>query len=146
MEVNPFKVDFNLKSGMVEVSDNVPDGTVRFPCLPEEARELVGQWQAAVAKADVFLKGPLLNVQQMNEAVEKAKSIPRGETPHPAHVMLDYYTSSLQLFSDIAAADRRNDYSALKTCLEIVDVMLAKHKHHLPESGLTRDPFNPNRG
>lgn len=146
METNPFKVDFDIATGMVVIRDNIPDGCVRFSSLLDEARPLADQWLAAIRKAETILCSPLMNARLIDEVVEMAKGIATGKDVHPAHVMVDYYKSSLQLFSDIAVAvhqSNRGDPSALRTCLEIVEVMLEKHKRHLPESGLHPQSHKP---
>lgn len=145
MDTNPFKADFNIGNGMIEIRDNIADGCVRFTCPLDEARPLADQWLAAIRKAEAVLCSPLLNAAVMDEAVKKIQAIPVGPDKHPGHVMLDFYTSALRLLADIEAGVRqalRGDSTALSTCMEITEVMLKKHKHHIPESGLTRNPTN----
>ena len=140
MDPKLFKAIPNVKDNVIEVRDNSLDAILRLRCEVDEVESIANQMLSAAGTLRMINSSPLMNMPLINEAVEKAKSIPRGTDAHPAHVMLDYYQSSLRLFSDIARS-AKDGSTALKTCLEIVDVMLQKHKHHIiPESGPARHP------
>src|SRR5689334_15721133 len=122
MDTNPFKVELNLKHGTIEVRDNVKDGSVRFAPMINETAPIISQMQAALRKAEFIMANPLMQISAVNEAVGTANETELLPTPEKSlKVMVSWYQHALRLFADIAAANRSNDYSALKTCLEITE-------------------------
>jgi hypothetical protein len=153
MDANPYKADFNLKAGTIEIRDNVKDGSVRFSCMLDEALPIVEQMRAAIRKAEFIMSSPLM--------ADKITT----EWQHHAMLLLAETHAAFKSFV-------RGDSTALSQCFQIIEVLI--EKHHLPEkcphrntesipltaeghpfkckdcgvtfkhseSGLTRDPIN----
>jgi hypothetical protein len=119
MDANPFKVDFNLKAGTIEIRDNIKEGCLRFSCMLDEALPIVEQMRVATRKAEFIMSSPLMTGKITTE------------WQHHAMLLLAETHAAFKSFV-------RGDSTTLSQCFQIIEVLL--EKHHLPESGLTRNP------
>jgi hypothetical protein len=143
MNTNPFKADFNIKSGTIEIRDNQVDGTLRFSCMIDEARPIIDQMLAAIRKAEFVFLNPLLDTRCIDSAMKESEE--RKASLQSFDTMVEWYLFALALFRDAGevieafmyvsdGVDHR-EFDELQAVLNKINLVVEANKHHLPESG-----------
>lgn len=148
IDPNPFKIEFDIKTGMILIKDNVRDGSVRFSCPVDEAAPIIEQMLTTLRKAEFIMANPLLAVKKVNDAISAVDLAPQLET------MVDWYRHALLLLAgtrysvnlmlksliEDENSRRMIEISGLMNEIEKIEIVLEMHRHNIPQSDPAQEP------
>jgi hypothetical protein len=149
MTMSNYTVVPNIKTGMIEIRGGSKNGTKLHEYPFDEVDDVIRQMGAATSQFVFMMNNPLLKTGRIDQVISKPASS-MVDAIADVDMMLHWYKHALALFSETGAAihaflsaphpmglDEIND---MKLIYDKIDMVVEANKHHLPDSGLARDP------